>query len=110
MTDQWKQIPNEDFAAFLQDCDETYPNSGGKLTREQYYVCHSRNLGMHISFAPCGAQTHPAFSGAKLRNGRYHLHIPYTIKGKKRRAEWCADTVKHLRSFLNSNPHIENEE
>ena len=61
-----------------------------------------------VKFFPCGAENHPAFSGATLSHNPngfsyYTLEFPIGIKGINKSAHaqkaWADEKVKHLRSW-----------
>ena len=61
-----------------------------------------------VKFFPCGAENHPAFSGAKFEENfsgfhYYVLEFPIHIKGINKSAHaqkaWADEKVKHLRSW-----------
>lgn len=64
-----------------------------------------------VQFDPCGAESHPAFSGAILMpNGRYQIEYPVKLKhmpkGASAQHAWADDKARHLRSWVKSNPLV----
>jgi hypothetical protein len=61
-----------------------------------------------VIFFPCGAETHPAFSDAKLVTDApwfgyyfltYPIHLKHMPRGAKAQKAWADDKVRHLQSW-----------